>query len=80
MDVVVFLYPSSFNLHFCWLPLLTPVTYGCKLLGMNEGHPCPSPKAASGCSNSFLTNLSLSCRLNATRNPLDIELEIELNT
>ncbi|WP_207219770.1 hypothetical protein, partial [Citrobacter koseri] len=35
--------------------------------GFNEGHPCPSPEATFGCSNSFLTNLSLRRRLDATR-------------
>ncbi|POD92280.1 hypothetical protein BV925_11720 [Pectobacterium odoriferum] len=29
----VYLYPSYFKLPVCWLPLLTPVTYLCKLLG-----------------------------------------------
>ncbi|OSD34409.1 hypothetical protein R583_11620 [Salmonella enterica subsp. enterica serovar Senftenberg] len=35
--------------------------------GFTEGHPCPSPEATFGCSNSFLTNLSLRRRLDATR-------------
>ncbi|EAA8370807.1 hypothetical protein BHM09_16660 [Salmonella enterica] len=43
--------------------MLTSVTYCSKLLGLNEGHLCPSPKAAFSCSNSFLTNLLLSCRV-----------------
>jgi hypothetical protein len=39
---------------------VTRITYLSKLIGMNEGHPCPSPEATFGCANSFLTNLSLS--------------------
>ncbi|PWC21102.1 hypothetical protein DDT54_19485 [Brenneria nigrifluens DSM 30175 = ATCC 13028] len=30
------LYPSSFKLHLCWLPSLTPVTYWRKLLGIRS--------------------------------------------
>ncbi|EBQ9426971.1 hypothetical protein DMA59_15225 [Salmonella enterica subsp. enterica serovar Potsdam] len=39
----------------------------CYAPGDDEGHPCPSPEAAFGCANSFPTNLSLTCRLPATR-------------
>ncbi len=45
----------------------TPVTDQSKRLGIDEGYPCPSPQAASGCSNSFQTNLSRRRRLPATR-------------
>ncbi len=31
-----------------WLHSFTPVTYLCKLLGINEGHSCPSPEASLG--------------------------------
>ncbi|PVZ89117.1 hypothetical protein C9426_06360 [Serratia sp. S1B] len=30
------LYSSPFKLQRCWLPLLTPVTYSCKLLGLRS--------------------------------------------
>jgi hypothetical protein len=42
---------------------VTRITYLSKLIGINEGHPCPSPEATFGCANSFLTNLSLPCRV-----------------
>ncbi|POE08007.1 hypothetical protein BV921_16610 [Pectobacterium odoriferum] len=32
------LYPSYFKQPVHWLPLLPPVTYLCKLLGINEPH------------------------------------------
>ncbi|HEY4468198.1 MAG TPA: hypothetical protein VGN53_10625, partial [Klebsiella sp.] len=38
---------------------VTRITYLNKLIGMNEGHPCPSPEVTFGCASSFLTNLSL---------------------
>ncbi len=40
------LYPSYFKLHVRWLRLFSSVTYFSKLLGINEGHSCPSPEAS----------------------------------
>ena len=57
------LYPSYFKLLGCWLPLLTPVTYLSKLLGvmiLKEAHPSGQRKR---CSNRSLTDLSLRCRV-----------------
>ncbi|AVL82927.1 hypothetical protein CEQ13_23350 [Klebsiella oxytoca] len=34
-------YPSYFKLHVRWLRSLTRITYYSKLIGMNQGHPCP---------------------------------------
>ncbi|RAU47768.1 hypothetical protein DBY68_013680 [Pseudocitrobacter sp. RIT415] len=74
----------SFSPHAC-IPFLFRVAYALAALthpshvlryapGMNERHPCLSPKAACGCSNSFLTNLSLVCRLQETQTILGIRL------
>ncbi|EAA7241884.1 hypothetical protein BVD23_02595 [Salmonella enterica] len=54
------------KLQVCWLYPLTPVTYRCKRLGMNEGHTRSPPEVASGFSNSFQTNLSRRRRLPVT--------------
>ncbi|EEW9409402.1 hypothetical protein D4018_11420 [Escherichia coli] len=47
---------------------LTPVTYLCKLLGINERHPCLSPKASLRLGkfvpDEFVTHLSPSCNSN----------------
>ncbi|APH96433.1 hypothetical protein AW111_01360 [Escherichia coli] len=54
-------------MHVLRLRSLTPVTYLCKLLGINERHPCLSPKASLRLGkfvpDEFVTRLPPSCNL-----------------
>ncbi|PHZ37125.1 hypothetical protein CS536_04395 [Yersinia kristensenii] len=34
VELLPFLYPSSFKLQMCWLYSITRITYLCKLIGM----------------------------------------------